>query len=293
MGKLLLAFFTGVALASFAFFVFEEKPVMRSVERPSEAALSTSTANRDLPPPSEGPAATSEVVPEALPTPPVARDAGLPEDLSRLVRSGYAREDMLEKLSSWTIEDLRALERRAREAAAPSQEMREAESLMGLVRAELGRRRQVATWADAPKPSLSIDLPPEFSWLSQDPSPFHELLQREPVDSTWSVQMETNLRNFFASRPQITGVYGFPTINCRTSGCELAFATYGIDSATRSLEQGVNEARANLLDEFRRATQGLHGQPWATQFSRGTEDRILRVHRGATTFLWHVPRKGE
>lgn len=168
---------------------------------------------------------------------------------------------------------------------APSEAMQEAERLRNLVRSELARRESVANWADARPPDTPIELLPEFSYLSEFPDGQHELLQREPVDSSWSPQMEARLQGFFASRPEITATFGFPTINCRTSACEIAFVAYGVDDTRR--DGGFDEPLA--AGEFRRqAVMELDEQPWADRLS--VQSTSYRFQAGAATFLWYLRR---
>jgi hypothetical protein len=95
---------------------------------------------------------------------------------------------------------------------------------------------------------------------SRERDEWHELIQREPVDPVWSAATELQIQTYLAERPEITSKYGFPTVNCRTTRCEVAFVAYGIDDEDRVASQ-----------------QGL------------TPEFNVQVNRqnGVATILWH------
>jgi hypothetical protein len=166
-----------------------------------------------------------------------------------------------------------------------------AERTQALAEDELDRRQRIDRWADAPPPTAPIWLPREFSWLAEDPSNAHELLQRQSVDPTWSLVAEAQLYNYFAERPEITTRFGIPTIACRVTGCEIAFVSSSVDSETFQTEQAPNAQFATMM-EFAGANSELFEQPWADQFERGTNGVPSAMHTegGVTTVLWHVWR---
>ena len=279
MGKLLLAFAAGVVVASFAFVFFGAQ---------SQRVESSSAFVRDaiLDAPSIEATTVADESPRARSSEAVSDSTEVPESLARCALGDWMEETAPDFLSACTDDDLQSIERRAREIV---ESMGEMERVLTLVRDELGRRETIAFWAAAP-PDVPIILPSEFNYLSESPHHFHEVLQRDAIDANWSPQMETQLRSFFASRPEITNKFGFPTINCRTSGCEIAFASY-----TLTPEQGP------LVDfEFPDAVLGVYDQPWATQLRRSHEEANLANANvfpgfqddGPQTILWYVWRAG-
>lgn len=164
-----------------------------------------------------------------------------------------------------------------------------------LAEEELERRQRIERWANAPPVTFPIVLAPEFGWLADDPRDFHEGLQREPIDPAWSPRVEALLQSFFARR-EITERYGPPTINCRRTGCEIAFVAYGIDNSGRVTAAA---ARAGTTpdfftdEDFRRTTLEFVDQPWAAEefLYRYFAPNIESVN-DATTFLVFLPRAG-
>lgn len=145
-----------------------------------------------------------------------------------------------------------------------------------------GQEPDALTGSDPP--ALPITLPPQFDYLQEDTMPWHESLQRQPVDPNWSAQAETELNAYIAANPEITDKYGIPTIHCRMTGCLAAFVSF--DPA---LAEAGGLLGASLI--FREDNQEFFEGSWAQQFS----DQVGVVsdsHRvgGVTTIYWMLAR---
>ena len=154
----------------------------------------------------------------------------------------------------------------------------------------------IAEWSNAPPPDRPILLPPEFDHLSQSPDIWHELIQREPIDPAWSAATELQISTYLANRPEITGRYGFPIINCRATRCEAAFLSYGLEDQSRAAAQQGLTPEFLIALNFRNQNAEVYEQAWAEQFgyvpNRDESDpRILNVQvnsqNDVTTILWH------
>jgi hypothetical protein len=288
MGKLLLAFAAGVILTGLVFMLFERPPTPEVELNFPDSAVQTAVPD-PIPQLSETPTVAIDIVEPAPPAEMVSAGSGLPDDLKRLATG--TSEDIREKLSGWNDEELEALEQLVQTLTQPSPEMRDAEVLAAFVSRERLRRSLIASRADRPSSVPPIELPPEFNYLlTEDPSRIHEQIQREPVDPLWSYQMEANLRSFYSSHPQIAGKYGFPTINCRTDWCELAFVAYGMNRSREPSEQGAPPMR--LISEFLSENTELSEQPWGDQLNSERFPSV-RTEPGGTLFLWHLSRKAD
>jgi hypothetical protein len=296
MRKAILGFLAGIALTSLAFVLLTGEPAAPvaegtlSVSPPSRSA--TDPGGEDIPgidPPTIAETASTDPSSAAI------SDAeGIPADVMRVALRDWTWEDARDSLRAWTDVELENLQDRAVEMTQPSKEMQDAERVMNLARQELARRNLVAHWANEPPPELPIELPPQFSWMAENPNTLHEQLQREPVDSTWSLQTEDSLRRFLTSRPEITNLYGLPTVNCRTSTCQIAFVAHGMeDPGPSRAGEGVNGGRPKLSADLSEAIRPIYDQSWANQLNRGQEYRNFGFQPGATTILVHIRRTGE
>ena len=174
-----------------------------------------------------------------------------------------------DEVRSLTMEELQALYEGG-ELAAP---------LLGRVVSEIVRRQNIERWANEPPPTQPIVLPPEFGWLSEDLDPFHEKLQRESADPDWAALTEGQIATFLAENQEITEKYGQPTINCRETGCEVAFVAYGVDeSAVRIMAEGM--------------FWSVNDQPWVDQFDNPAGYLFnVRNVGDSTTILWHLKKR--
>ena len=121
----------------------------------------------------------------------------------------------------------------------------------------------------------------------------HEQLQREPMDPTWSLPMEANLRDFISAQPERLGQYGSPTINCRSSACEITFVAYGIDTAARAAEQGNANMAPDiaLQGDFFYSGMALGEEPWAAgQLQANPISPAISVDDGIATVIWRLYR---
>jgi len=290
MGRAFLGFIVGIALASLAFLLLDSEPTPQAQDPAvAVAPLSQSAPNssRDVSPANETPNA-SEGMPATRSSSTIAEGADLPEELRRFFRGDVTRVARRELLSDWSDDELRDLIQRAESMMEPTQQMAEAESMRNLATSELRDRELLARWAEEGPPESPIRLPPEFGYLS-DPNMMdhnHELLQRDPVDPGWSRQMEAQIQEFFVSRPEITATYGYPTITCRTSACEIAFVAYGIGGDEIDPDRGWDTHLA-----FWGASEEFYQQPWSGQLNSNVGFPEPRFQdNGAVTFLWHIPR---
>jgi hypothetical protein len=284
MGKLLLAFAAGMAVTSLAFQLFDRAPSEFSVER-SEGVQSRSplspSLNRDGISLSERPV-TLEAEPMSVSSGKNFSRLGLPEELTQFGRGLTGPAAPPDLLSTWTDEELRALYRRADEMANPASQMYQARFVRGLAEKELRNRRISTQELDGPPADFPIALPPEFGFLSEESNPYHTMLERDEIDPNWSRQMDVQLHSFFASHPENIAAYGFPTVNCRTMGCEVAFASYALNAEQAELK----------VEQFPDAVSGIFSQPWAATLTRqSTPSPDARYgDDGAQTFLWYIWR---
>jgi len=246
MGKAALGFIAGVALTGMVFLLFDEA----SEDIPAEPVL--------IEVPDSAARIPEPIAATGLQTVPSMGEAN---SESGVVSSASA-DDRLPNLEE--LKQRADATRRANDAA----------------QRELLRAQRLARWADEPPPSLPIVLPAEFDYLLDDPSDNHERIQREAIDPVWAATTETQIHGYLATRPKATEEYGYPTVHCRTTRCEIAFVAYG-----------VGEAR-----EFRSAISGVLDEPWMDQFTSGGVSLInANIHnRGdVTTILWHLTRTSE
>jgi len=217
------------------------------------------------------------------------------------MRNDRSEREAIDLLRSWSDEELRAVEERAEAIVACSQEVQEeqdAERTMAAVGDELLRRERIASWDAAPPPDQPILLPPEFNRHLEHANVRrdHENLQREPVDQAWALPMEGNLRTFITGQSEFLGKYGYPTITCRTSRCEVTFVAYGLDTAARAAELGNPDMSPEivLLSDFSYVTRSLGEEPWVTdQLLPATVGPSIRTQDGITTVIWNLWRDGD
>jgi len=262
MAKTFLGFIAGVVLTSLAFVLTDQG----AESTRSENGVSVLPQVSDVPIPLPGESRLPDPTPidaEPSPEPAVAVD--------------------LEQDSIESIESLRASQADAYRAyALASEEYRQA----------LASER----WSAAEAPSQPIYLPPEFNYLAERPSEFHEQTQREDIDPVWSATTEAQIQDYFTRRPELTQKYGHPIINCRTTKCELAFVSYGLDESIRegSMWEGIPIDFATEL-RFRNENSEIYNQPWAEQFgfiADGEDGALISIEVDVvdeiTTILWHL-----
>lgn len=166
---------------------------------------------------------------------------------------------------------------------------------------EMDRRRDAArdAWAQADReywqalaelPIVQpLPLPPEFDWLSESPSISHELIQREAVDPEWSAVTENKLIGYFGRHPEITDMFGFPTVHCRSTRCEIQVVRHGVT------EQFASNANYN----WSRYNRPLFTESWADEFGHGPNadspvlNYDIKTIDGVTTILWHIVKQTE
>lgn len=127
----------------------------------------------------------------------------------------------------------------------------------------------------------AIPLPSEFDWLSTRGGllhSLHERIQREYRDDTWATPAETRLQSYVYERPEILKRYGYPTITCRTTLCEITFVGYGINDSADIVQQNL------VLEMFRAPMDGL--------LSTEPGSRIWNTnsHNGITTIMLSFKR---
>ena len=145
-------------------------------------------------------------------------------------------------------------------------------------------------------PGQPISLPPEFDWLTENPSENHEIIQREPLDPAWSATAHSHLENFFTDRLELSEEFGYPTIHCRTTRCEAAFVRYGVDESDVAAGERVEDLSPEFFTaiRFRNEIAQNAGQPLIDQFSPiRPEDLDVNIEDGVTTILWHLSRREE
>lgn len=147
------------------------------------------------------------------------------------------------------------------------------------------RARDADRWANEPPPTHAITLPPEFDYLFEERNSSHERLQREPVDPAWSAVTEAQLNSHFSARPEITEKYGYPIINCRTTGCEVAFIAYGIENSGFADNPGLE---VSAMFEFQADNADIFEQPWTEQFASRRVEAGVHTEDGVTTILWYL-----
>ena len=302
--KLLLAFAAGVALASLSFVLLNVTATNSPTEQ-SNATTPISSLGTDsvgVASPIRQASAPAEAATADRSSERVSGGIGFPDELIRFALSNERlsddpfalsnrSEEERDLMSGWSDEELNSMAERAR-GTVRSQEVLDAQRVLQLLERELGRRQQIAEWANSP-PVDPIYLPPEFDSILENSvlRGNHEDLQREPVDPSWSNAMETNFQSFFDSRPEVADTYGAPTITCRVSGCEITILAYGIDAAALAIEHELTDsAPAETVSyDFGVAIRGWRDQPWAGEFLTVLPPGI-RVENGATTIFWPLRR---
>ena len=298
MGRLVIGFAVGVLVTALVLIRLDLTTIAPAGQTDSMELIAPSTAGPgradsfpdQTPPDSGSPRA-------GVATAASSDGSRLPEELTRIaMRDALYNGEAVDLLRGWSDEELLALQERSRLNAEPSQEMKEAVRVNMLLSSELRRREKIDTWARERPPELPIQLPPEMSQHLQIPSviDLHERLQRQPVDPEWSIAMEANLRSYFASA-ELLGTYGTPTINCRTTACEVAFVAYGLEAKAQAAQRNAaNGSTLSLIleSEFRDATSDFREQPWASQFIPTAPTGSFRSQNGTTTILWHLYRNG-
>lgn len=148
--------------------------------------------------------------------------------------------------------------------------------------------------AALPPPVLPISLPPELEYVGEFKA--FEQFERTLIDPDWSPQAEANLSNYFAQHPEITDIYGMPTIHCRETACVAMFISYGyLAHAQNHPDPTLAEYAETLfgpMEIFRADNQGFFDDPFADQFSDSigvTADG--RLEDGLATFYWTLARK--
>jgi hypothetical protein len=123
------------------------------------------------------------------------------------------------------------------------------------------------------------------------------MIQREAVDDpVWSAATELQISTYLADRPEITSLYGFPTVNCRATRCEAAFVAYGLEDEGRAAaSQGLSPESLVAL-RFRTLNTEVYEQAWGEQFgyvpNRSENDPGIinvqvNIQNDVTTLLWH------
>lgn len=78
-----------------------------------------------------------------------------------------------------------------------------------------------------PTPSEFASIPPtKVYWHHDQWQKLHSQIEREPIDAAWASPMEVVLKNAFSESQEITR-HGTPTINCRTTMCQVQMMAYG------------------------------------------------------------------
>ena len=93
-------------------------------------------------------------------------------------------------------------------------------------------------------------LPPEFAWVADsDYLTPHDQIQRENRDAVWAANVETELQNYFAERPEVVRSFGYPIIECRTSRCAVAFSLHGVEEDTATINQRFNAMVSDFTEQ--------------------------------------------
>lgn len=71
--------------------------------------------------------------------------------------------------------------------------------------------------------------PDKIYWHSDRWRELHARLEREPFDPSWTSAAEEAVRSAVTSNPEITS-RGNPTVNCRTTLCEVQMVVHGGDA---------------------------------------------------------------
>jgi hypothetical protein len=101
----------------------------------------------------------------------------------------------------------------------------------------------------------SIPIPREFEMVSPDKIYWHRdtwrrlhaRLEREPVDPSWSRSAEEMFMRAIASNPEIAR-RGTPTVNCRSTLCEMQMVIYGGDSNEHKWNEYLNPVLKKMMD---------------------------------------------
>ena len=280
MGKAFVGFLVGVALTSGVF----------ALILGTSGPLSPEGMRSESPSPARGSIETGADASSSLITAEEVRGsesfAGESAVLDRSpdyieIARGLTVEELSDLLRNLTLDEVEELRSRGREGRR----------VMTLAEAEIDRRRNVEELANTEPPTFPITLPPEFNaWLAENPSSMHEDLQREPIDPAWSPQAEGELYDYFADHPDVLATYGSPTINCRTTGCEIAFVAYGIDNSERARAPNAFTADGYTSTDFARANTSFFERPWAAEQIELSSPSV-NTRDGATTILWHLYRR--
>jgi hypothetical protein len=103
---------------------------------------------------------------------------------------------------------------------------------------------------------VPLPLPPEFGWLADTNyvNP-HDEIQREHRDAAWAAAAESEIQEYLRDHPEIFRAFGYPTIECRTSRCAVAFVVYGVDEDVSAMNRRFD----TMVSDFSE-------QAWAEQF---------------------------
>ena len=262
MGKVFLGLVSGIVLTSAAFLVLNSESGSDSSSIADTSSVRPST-------PQDQPQITASDVPE---------NAGSVQVTDSSTNTDIPLPELTENyLRSLTPEELQSLVERAEDERPANQQQYLA------VIGEKFRRETIERWSNEPPPTQPISLPSEFSYLSLSDRPDHdhEQLQREPIDPVWSAVTEGQIATFLSEHPEITQKYGHPTVNCRTTGCELAFVSYGLEEPAFQMFFGG-------------AFKSVSEEPWSEQFDNSWDNLFdVRKEGDVTTILWHLWQKSE
>ena len=224
MGRLATGFVLGAVITGMAFFVYlsgQEKPALPATTPPEMSASDSRVSDSEGRDP--GIAGSRGAIDSSADEREIQGSAGEPRvlQLQRLIAESRAANEALRS-------ELQALE--------------------------------TASYREEQPIVLPLPLPPEFNWLSATEyiNP-HDQIQREHRDAAWAASAEAELQEYFADRPGIVRAFGYPTIECRTSMCAVAFSLHGVD-----------EAAAVIDRRFTDMVSGFSELEWDEQFPETT-----------------------
>lgn len=157
------------------------------------------------------------------------------------------------------------------------------------------RRNGAAPDAALSPPDLPIYLPREFDWLRV--GDYFGRFERKPIDHNWSPQAKIQLSNYFYRHPELTNIYGMPTIHCRATECMALFIAHGYLDHGRNhpdpaLAKNAETQFVGPTEIFKADNRGFFNDPVAKQFS--DKDGVMaegRLQNGVAAFFWLLPRR--
>ena len=145
-------------------------------------------------------------------------------------------------------------------------------------------------------PAVPLSFEPEFSQILKNPRKFttdiylakmHTAMESEGRDLEWATATERQWRESYANNPEALR-YGSPTIECRSTYCEIRIVAYGVDekelSKAMSWPADLEVAKRLGLSSVLHSTDSVNG---SAVFLMVVRHQVPQPNAGAPSTAGH------